>query len=322
MKNKILVITPISHIKNVENKLNEIKNSFLVLKPECSIKEFKMHNDSYAIFTNPNKSNIFLGESNLKDFNKLKFICTASTGTVHIDKEYCLKKSIKILSLTEERTVISKISSTAEHAFALMMAGLRNIPQSNNNVYKGEWNYEPYIGRQIDYLNIGVIGYGRLGTFFANYCDAFGANVLVYDPYKNVNHPRIMQVEKLEDISSKADVISLHVHVNEETVKMINSKFLSECKSDIHIINTSRGEIIDEIALVNFLSENTHSKYCTDVLSSEIYGISNNPLIKYASNNKSQFVITPHIGGMTKEAQEMAYNHAAYLLQRSILIQK
>ncbi len=322
MKNKILVITPISHIKNVEEKLNSIENSFLVLKPECNKEELQMHCDSYAIFTNPNKSNIYLGESNLKNFHKLKFICTASTGTVHIDKEYCLKKSIKILSLTEERSIISKISSTAEHAFALMMAGLRNIPQSNNNVYKEEWDYEPYIGRQINCLTIGVIGYGRLGTFFANYCDAFGANVLVYDPYKTVNHPKIIQVDNLEIIASKSDVISLHVHVTEETLKMVNNKFLSNCKSSINIINTSRGEIIDEIALINFLSKNIHSKYCTDVLSSEINGILNNPIFKYAKDNDSQFVITPHIGGMTKEAQEMAFNHAAYLLKRAILIQK
>lgn len=315
---KILVITPISHLDNVEEILKSIKGTKLFLIPECDKNELKNHADSYAIFTNPNKSKVFLGKENLSFFKKLKYICTASTGTNHIDKNFCHENNISIISLKEERSVINQIPSTAEHAFALMMTSLRNVNEANRSVNKGLWNYEPFIGRQLKSLIVGVVGYGRLGTFFSNYCDAFGSQVVVFDPYKTVNHPRISQVGNLKDLSTISDIISLHVHVTSETLKFINFDFLNNCKKTVLIVNTSRGEIIDELALLKFLKKNKNSKYATDVLSSEIKGINDNILKKYADDNRSQITITPHIGGMTKEAQNMAFSHAANLLKKVI----
>ena len=317
-KEKILVITPTSHLNKVDEILESIPSTNIIYLPECSIEEFKIHSDCIAIFTNPNKSNIFLGKENLKNFNKLEFICTASTGTIHIDKEFCIEKEIKIISLTEERGVINKIPSTAEHAFALMLSSIRNITEANNSVKEGKWDYEPFIGRQIKSLTIGVIGYGRLGTFFANYCDVFGSQVIVYDPYKDVNHPRIRQCKSLDNLAKESDVISLHVHVTNETKGMINLHFLNKCSSSIVLINTSRGEIINEKDLLQFLKNNKSSKYATDVLSSEINGIENNLLKKYFDSNQRQIIITPHIGGMTKEAQNTAFGHAANLLKDAL----
>ncbi|MAN49274.1 MAG: hydroxyacid dehydrogenase [Flavobacteriales bacterium] len=322
MNKKILVITPIKHLQNVESILSSIPNSDLIYLPNCEIKDFKIHDDSFAIFTNPNKSNIFLGKKNLASFKNLKYICTASTGTVHIDKSFCKEKGINIISLTEERHIINKIPSTAEHAFALMLSSLRNINLATKSITKNEWDYEPFLGRQIKSLTIGVIGYGRLGNFFSNYCDNFGAKVIVYDPYKSVNHPRIQQVQRLDEIARYSDVISLHVHVTKETDKMINIKFLNKCKKSILIVNTSRGEIIKEDDLTNFLSQNESAKYATDVLSDEINGICNNPIKKYFDENPTQVIITPHIGGMTKEAQNMAFGHAANLLKETLLNEK
>ena len=124
MNKKITIITPIKHLKNVESILKSIPKSKLVYLPNCDKEDFEINKDSYAIFTNPNKSKIFLGRENLNSFKNLKYICTASTGTLHIDKSYCNQKGIKVISLTEERHVINKIPSTAEHAFALMLARL------------------------------------------------------------------------------------------------------------------------------------------------------------------------------------------------------
>tara|TARA_B100000963_G_scaffold158018_1_gene137546 strand:- start:5641 stop:6615 length:975 start_codon:yes stop_codon:yes gene_type:complete len=319
---KILVITPITHLENVEDILESIPKSKIIYLPECDIDELKKNNDCYAIFTNPNKSNIYLGEMSLSSFQKLRIICTASTGTIHIDKSFCKENNIKIISLTEERNVINKIPSTAEHSFALMLSSLRNIPQSNNSVLKNKWDYMPYCGREIKSLKIGVIGYGRLGSYFSNYCDAFGARVSVYDPYKSVNHPRINQASTIKEIAENSDVISLHIHVNKETKNIINKNFLANCKSSVLLVNTSRGEIVNEIDLVNFLIKNKDAKYATDVLSNEINGIYNNPIKKYFVNHQEQVIITPHIGGMTKEAQNMAFDHAAYLLKKQFKIFK
>ena len=322
MVKKILVITPITHLENVEDILESIPKSKIIYLPECDIDELKKNNDCYAIFTNPNKSNIYLGEMSLSSFRELRIICTASTGTIHIDKFFCKENNIKIISLTEERNVINKIPSTAEHSFALMLASLRNIPQSNNSVLENKWDYMPFCGREIKSLKIGVIGYGRLGSYFSNYCDAFGAKVSVYDPYKSVNHPRINQVSTIKEIAENSDVISLHIHVNKETKNIINKNFLANCKSSVLLVNTSRGEIVNEIDLVNFLIKNKDAKYATDVLSNEINGIYNNPIKKYFVNHQEQVIITPHIGGMTKEAQNMAFDHAAYLLKKQFKIFK
>ena len=200
-----------------------------------------------------------------------------------------------------------------------MLSSLRNINLASQSISKNEWDYEPFFGWLIKSLTIGVIGYGRLGNFFSNYCDNFGAKVIVYDPYKSVNHPRIEQVQRIDEIARYSDVISLHVHVTEETDKMINIKFLNKCKKSILIVNTSRGEIIKEDDLTNFLSQNESAKYATDVLSGEINGIYNNPIKKYFEENPNQVIITPHIGGMTREAQNIAFSHAANLLKEALL---
>ena len=172
----------------------------------------------------------------------------------------------------------------------------------------------PYIGRQISELTFGVIGYGRLGKFYSQYCDAFGSKVIVYDPYKDVTHPRIERVSTLEEIAKESDVISIHAHVTEETIHLLNSEFFNEVKDDVLIVNTSRGEIVDELSLLKKLKENKSIKYATDVLEGEFTSFDSQPLINFAKENPNQIIITPHIAGMTTEAQSIAYKRAANLL--------
>ena len=161
MKKKLLVITPVKHIGNVFKDLNKHFN--LKYLPDPNEDDVLNIIDQFDyIFTNPNKSKIFLGPKILASASNLKVICTASTGINHIDINYINSKSIKLISLTEQREVINTISSTAEHAFALTLSSIRNIPSSFKDVKAGRWDYEKFIGRQIDKLTFGVIGYGRL----------------------------------------------------------------------------------------------------------------------------------------------------------------
>ncbi|MDA8924611.1 hypothetical protein N9I84_00815 [Gammaproteobacteria bacterium] len=196
---KILVITPVHHISGVAEALEKIGEvTYLddpTLEEVCNlIPSFEV------IYTNPNKSKVFIGKELLEAAQNLKVICTASTGTNHIDKLYAEKLQIPILALTEEREVINKISSTAEQAFALTLAGLRHISAGHSAVLKGEWDYTKFIGRQMNALTIGVIGYGRLGSIYANFCKAFGSRVLIYDPYKIIQNDAYEQVLSLQDI--------------------------------------------------------------------------------------------------------------------------
>jgi phosphoglycerate dehydrogenase-like enzyme len=312
MKPKLLVITPVKHINGVAKKLECASEVTYIDDP--SLNDVLSIVDNYdAIYTNPNKSRIFIGKEIFTVGRKLSVICTASTGTNHIDKVCAEKMGVKILSLTEERSVINRISSTAEHAFSLTMSSLRNIIKGHNDVMAGRWDYEKFIGRQMDGLVIGVVGYGRLGGFYTKYCLAFGAKVMIYDPYKNISDVDAEQVNDISILLEKADVISFHVHVSDETTNMINSNWFSKMKSDVLLVNTSRGEIINEDHLVTFLKKNQSAKMATDVIYDEIRNRKENVLLKYASNS-DQVIVTPHIGGMTKEAQEIAYNHAANML--------
>jgi phosphoglycerate dehydrogenase-like enzyme len=312
MKPKLLVITPVKHIKGVCSNLESITDVTYYEDPTLK-NIMPIINEYDAIYTNPNKSKIFIGKELIDAGKNLKVICTASTGTNHIDMEYAKKMGIKVLSLTEERDIINKISSTAELAFALMMTSLRHVMSGHNDVMKGGWDYEKFIGRQMDGLTVGVIGYGRLGSVYADYCLAFGSRVLVFDPYKNAGSDKIEQVKDVQVLLEESDVISFHVHVTNETKNMVNKIWFRKMKIDVLLVNTSRGDIIVEKDLVEFLIGNKAARIATDVLADEILNRAESPLFNHALNNH-QVTITPHIGGMTKEAQEIAYNHAVLIL--------
>ena len=169
------------------------------------------------------------------------------------------------------------------------------------------------MGRQIKDLNIGIIGYGRLGKIMYNFCKAFGAKVRVFDPYvKNKLSDSFLLnywCNNLEDLFKFSDVISLHVHVNEETKYMINKKILGLAKKDSYIINTSRGEIVNENDIVNALKNGNLSGYGTDVIEDEFSDINKSPIIE-AMREGENIIVTPHTGGMTIEGQTKAYTWA------------
>jgi len=192
----------------------------------------------------------------------------------------------------------------------LTLAGLRHVVKSHKAVLKGEWDYEKYIGRQMNCLTIGSIGYGRLGSMYSKYCKAFDSRVLVYDPYKEVDDQGIEQIDDLEYLLQESDVIAIHVHVTEETIGMIDKACFNIMKKDVLLVNTARGDMVNEVDLVNFLQSNSKARIATDVLADEIRNRENSPLLKYALKSE-QVIITPHIGGMCREAQEIAYGHAA-----------
>ncbi len=307
MKKKLLAITPISHIRGLESFL---KRHFDLDKFEDPTQEvlLKIIHKYEIIFTNPNMSKIYLSDKIIKKAKKLKVICTASTGTNHIDLDYTKKKKIKVLSLRNEKKIINQISSTAEHALALIMATVRNINKANMSVKRGYWDYRPFIGRQINNLIIGVIGYGRLGKMIVKYLIPLAKKILVYEKkklnMKNFNK-KVSQVS-LKKLFTNSDVITLHIHADKQNLNFINKKTLHLMKKNILIVNTSRGEIINELDLVNFLKKNKGSKYSTDVLKGEILNKFKSEIYKY-SKISDQVLITPHIGGMTLDAQELAY---------------
>jgi D-3-phosphoglycerate dehydrogenase len=313
MKPELLVATEISNISGLIKKLDNY--FFLNHQPEISEDEIpKISKNIIGIFTNPNNSKIYYGEDTLKNFPHLKFIATASTGTIHIDKNYTELKGIELISITNSISVLEKITSTAELAFLLTLSAIRNYDGSVKSVNNNLWDYSRFIGRQLNSLTVGILGLGRLGKMYANYCKAFGANILCCDPYIKDQH--ILLENKFVSISElfeRSDIVSLHIHATPENIKIIDDSLLNKIKEEFILVNTARGEIVDEKAILKKLDENKGFKYFTDVISGEHLGVKNN-ILRLSRHYGERIIITPHCGGMTKDARVIAYSHAADLL--------
>ena len=301
--NKIAVITPVSHLKGIKKLLKSKGEIFYYeTSDKNTIKEALLVNKINTIICNPNQQTYKIDEELLQGTN-VKLINTCSTGMNHIDVNYCKNNDIKIYSLTRDYELINQLPSTSELAFGLMLSLLRNIPECNNHVSKYNWDYTKFMGRQVKDLKVGIVGYGRLGMIMDKYCKAFNAQTFIYDPYLNVPQTT------LEVMFTECDVISLHVHVTDETKYMINQNLFGLVKKDLYIINTSRGEIVNERDIVNALNSNKLKGYGTDVIENEFGDLNKSPIIK-AMNEGKNIIVTPHIGGMTIEGQIKAYNWA------------
>lgn len=309
---RIGVITPVRHLSEIETLLNSKGTVFyLETGTKQETKNFLIKNQIETIICNPNQQSYKI-DAELLNGTMVNLINTCSTGMNHIDTDYCNLQGIKIYSLTKDYDLINQLPSTAELAFGLMVSLLRHIPNSINHVKQYQWDYTKFVGRQIKDLTIGIIGYGRLGKMMFDYCEAFGANVLVYDPYQKEHMDDAFLLNhnaSIEKIAKTCDVISLHVHVTEETKYMIDFEFLGKCKKKPYIINTSRGEIVNELDIVLGLEQKMISGYGTDVVEDEFDDLKNSVIIN-AMINGYNIIITPHTGGMTREGQEKAFKWA------------
>jgi len=304
---KIAVITPVSHLKGIKELILTKSETVFYCEDwsKDKVRNVLLDFEIDTLICNPNQQTYKIDKELLEGTN-VKLINTCSTGMNHIDEEYCKEQGIEIYSLTKDMELINDLPSTSELAFGLMCSLLRKIPQSYTSVWRDKkWDYLPFVGRQMKGMKIGIIGYGRLGKLMANYCDAFGMKTLIYDPYIVAQH--YTQAGTLERIFKECDVVSLHVHVNEKTKYMINKDLIGLSEKDLYIINTSRGEIVNEQDITDALENGKLAGYGTDVLEDEFGDLNNSPFRNIEHNN---LIITPHIGGMTIEGQTKAYTWA------------
>ncbi len=255
--------------------------------------------------------------------NNLKVIATATTGLDHIDCEYAEEKGIQVLSLRDETSFLNTITGTAELTFGLMIDLMRGISSSFESVKEYHWDREQFRGFEAKGKNLGIVGFGRLGKMMAQYGKAFGMNVLVSDPNIDLSESEQARVSvvSFDDLVEKSDVISIHVHFNEDTKDMFHSDVFKKMKRSAYIINTSRGKIVNESDLLFALQEKEIAGYGSDVLADELEfssGFSNHPLVEYAKIN-TNCIILPHIGGMTEESRAATDIFIAKKLKKFIL---
>jgi D-3-phosphoglycerate dehydrogenase len=235
----------------------------------------------------------------LEPYPNLEFIITATTGLDHLDIGLINQRGIKLISLREHKEFLDTIPSTAEHTWALLMALVRNIPGANEHVKVGLWNRDIFRGTQLRGKTLGIIGLGRIGKKVADYGRAFQMDVIYTDPHVNIS--TFKRVDGINELFKQSDIVSIHVHLSDETRGMINAKVISNARPGLLIINTSRGGIWVEKDLIKAFKNGIVNGVATDVLDGELYRRNSNLLLK-AQREGCNVIITPHIGGATWEA--------------------
>ena len=240
----------------------------------------------------------------------LKVIATPSTGTDHIDLACAESKGIAVQSIKRDYDLLRTITSTAEHAFLLMLACLRKLPFAFDAVKNGQWQSSDWRGREVAGRTVGILGYGRLGEIFSRYARAFGMNVIACDPHKRIADAWVRQV-KMNDLLARSEIITIHVHLSPETRGMIGAREFARMRRGVYLVNTSRGALLDDKAFLRALRSGRIACAGIDVLANELDGrISSDPLVRYARTH-ANLIITPHVGGCTLDAQEKSFLHTA-----------
>ncbi|MAQ71032.1 MAG: hypothetical protein CL565_02445 [Alphaproteobacteria bacterium] len=234
----------------------------------------------------------------------LKAIVTATTGLNHIDLDYAKEKNIKVLCLKGETNFLKTVTATAEHSFGLLLSLCRNIQPAFSDVKNHNWDRDSFKGIELYGKKLGIVGFGRLGQMMASYAHAFNMEVLATDILSK-NYPDYIKETSLKDLLAQSDFISLHVSYNEKSHHLLNHENIYNIKNGAFLINTSRGEVIEEDALLSALKNQTLAGAALDVLSGENEGKKNwmkkDRLIQYAQNHNN-LLLTPHLGGATKDS--------------------
>lgn len=239
---------------------------------------------------------------------KLKIIACATTGSDHIDREELESRSIPVRTLREDPELLRNITPAAELSWALLMACARRLPAAVAHVRAGGWVRESFPGIMLRGKQIGIIGCGRLGSWMGRYAFAFGMKVVGYDPYV-VNLPENFTSVSLEEIMETSDFITIHVHLSEETRGLVTRRHFEMVKPGAVFINTSRGGVIDETALLEALDNGRLGAAGLDVLDGEP-AIDHHPLLQYAKTHDN-LLITPHCAGFSPDAVALVCAHSA-----------
>ncbi len=275
-------------------------------------------------------SKIFCGEKLLDKATQLKWITRLGSGMEVIDTAQCTQRGIRYANTPE-----GNCNAVAEHALGLLLALMRNIVKSNNEVTNLQWIREANRGEELSGKTVAILGYGHTGAAFAKLLAPFHVKVLVYDKYKkgftchserseeslsanataqafqhevsssSSGYQYIFE-SSLEDIFNEADILSLHLPLTAETNQWINESFLHSFKKKIYILNTSRGKVLNTSDALKMVDIGKVKAMALDVLENEKLNALNGSelliLKRLTENNK--IILTPHIAGWTNESKE------------------
>jgi D-3-phosphoglycerate dehydrogenase len=253
------------------------------------------------------KGNIIVNAKNLKVIGR------AGIGVDNVDIPAATQKGIVVMN-----TPFGNSITAAEHAISMMLALARDIPQANASTHAGKWEKSRFMGIEVTGKTVGVIGCGNIGSIFADRAIGLRMKVIGFDPYLTPERATELGIEKVEldALFARADFITLHTPITEETKNIINTKNIEKMKDGVRLINCARGGLVVEKDLKASLESGKIASAALDVLSTE-------PALDNILFNMDNVVLTPHLGASTTEAQEkvaeqVAEQMADYLLTGAV----
>lgn len=289
MKKKVLVAEKVN-IKAI-NIIKEIAE--VVLAPQADVEEFKrLVKDVCAVILD---TTIEFTSEIMDLAPQLKVISRTGVGVDNVDIEAATKRGILVLNTPEANTV-----TVAEHVISLIGAISKHLLFLDGEVRKGNFKTARrlYLPVDLEGKILGIIGYGRIGKAVAKKClSAFNMDIIAYDPYISDSDfiSGVVRVNSNKQVFAEADFITLHVPLTDETRNHVNENLLSLMKPTSYLINTSRGNIVDESYLAKMLRENKLAGAAFDVLTNEP------PLLSDDLLNVPNIVISPHSAALTRE---------------------
>lgn len=254
---------------------------------------------------------------------KLKIIGTSTTGLNHIDLDEAGRRKIAVLSLRGETKFLRTITPTAEETVGLMIMLARNLPWGFDAIRRGKWDKEKLYGHELNGKVLGVIGFGRLGSLVARMAKPLGMKTIACDPFvskESMARAGVRKV-KMDELFRKADVVSVHVLLTEKTRDLVKRRHFRLMKPSAYFINTARGELVDEKALLEALNKKWIAGAALDVLANEDPRgghVKNHPLVRYATKHKN-LIIVPHLGGATYESMAKTEEFIADKIAKEVL---
>lgn len=253
-----------------------------------------------------------IDEEILSAATRLRVIVTNTTGLNHIDLGAAQRRGITVLSLRGEVELLKTVRATAELTLGLILALVRRLPAAAAHVNAGGWDRYGFKGHDLYEKTAGVVGLGRLGRIVATYLQALGMHVVATtaapEPAEGI------PLVPLDELLGRADLVSVHVDLNPGTRHLFAAREFAAMKPGAWFVNTSRGEVVDEHALLAALEHGTLAGAALDVLAGEPPATTPpHPLVRYAATHDN-LILTPHIGGYTFESLARTEIHLAGIL--------
>lgn len=241
-----------------------------------------------------------IDRSLLDKATQLKFIGRLGSGLEIIDLEYTQEKGIYCFNTPEGNR-----NAVAEHALGLILNLFNNINISANEVASAVWNREENRGEELEGKTVGIIGYGNTGQSFAKKLRGFDVEVLGYDKFKSNFGNEFVKEVQLEEIYKKADVLSLHLPLTDDTFNWLDEVRINRFEKDFYLINTSRGKVLKQADLLKYLQKSKILGAGLDVLENEKLATFDKAekYVFEGLNSLKNVIITPHIAGWTHQSK-------------------